>query len=462
MRRSIIITVLLAAVAAGGALAYQAAARDRDYRALVARGDAALRDDQTFGAIEAYSGAIALRPDSMLPHLRRGETYLRRGDRGDLDQAARDFRAAAALDAAATRPLEELGDVLYQRQRYGPAADAYGRYLKVDDGSARVSYKLALADYGSGNVDAAMSAISQALRLDNRMANGHYLLGMCLRDKRRGADAIREFEKAATLAPGLIAAHEELAELYAAAGRRADELEQLQVLAALDHDRVERHVAVGLAQARAGRPDLAVLTLGHALERSPDQPLIYGALGQVWLDVAQARNDNVDLSKALEALARVASSTAASSEVLTLYGRALLQDGQVDLAERALQEATTRYPLDPNALLLYASAAERQTHLDAARKALVDYCGLVGDDKESVARATRIANLSLRLNDPRAAVGWLRRAAAEAPADLRVLASLAEAQLRAGDRQEARETIARGLEKDAADAALLALARRAR
>ena len=97
--------------------------RQRDYSALLTRGDTALRDDQTFGAIEAYSGAIALRPDSMLAYLRRGQTYLRRGDRGDLEAAARDFRTAAALDPTATRPLEALGDALYQSQRYARAAD---------------------------------------------------------------------------------------------------------------------------------------------------------------------------------------------------------------------------------------------------------------------------------------------------------------------------------------------------
>src|SRR5438128_8537724 len=117
--------VVLAIAGVAGAVAYQAAARDRDYRALLARGDSALRDEQAFGAIEAFSGAIALRPDSMLAHLRRGETYHRRGDRGDLEQAVRDFRTAASLDPAATRPLEELGDVLFELQRYGLAADAY-------------------------------------------------------------------------------------------------------------------------------------------------------------------------------------------------------------------------------------------------------------------------------------------------------------------------------------------------
>src|SRR6185503_9922763 len=104
-------------------------------------------DEQTFGAIEAYSGAIALRPDSMLPHLRRGEAYQRRGE---LEEAARDFRAAAALDPTGTRPLEALGDVLYEMKRFERAADAYARHLRLDDHAAGVSYKLALARYRFG------------------------------------------------------------------------------------------------------------------------------------------------------------------------------------------------------------------------------------------------------------------------------------------------------------------------
>ena len=46
--------------------------------------------------------------------------------------------------------------------------------------------------------------------------------------------------------------------------------------------------------------------------------------------------------------------------------------------------------------------------------------------------------------------------------DLRVVASLADAELRAGDRPAAQATIKRGLEKDATNPALLTLARRAR
>jgi tetratricopeptide (TPR) repeat protein len=459
VKRALVVMVLLAAAAGGGAVAYQAAARQRDYSVLLTRGDAALRDDQTFAAIEAYSGAIALRPDSMLAYLRRGQTYQRRGDRGDLDAAVRDFRRARELDPTATRPLEALGDVNHQLQRYDRAADAYERYLRLDDRSARISYKLALAHYRHGDVDLALTAVNAALRLDERVADAQYLLGVCLREKERLPDALRAIERAIAIAPGMIAAREELADLYGALGRRADQLEQLQVLAALDRDQVARQVAVGMAHARARHWDLAVLTLGSALERNPGEPEIYRAIGQVWLE--RPRDDDAFLRKAREALERVVSSPSATSESYTLYGRALLESGETERAERAFLQATTQFPVDPSAFLLYASTAEKQNHLDGARSALIQYGGLVANDPDFVERATRIGSLSLRLNDPQTAVAWLTRAAARRPNDVPLAATLADAQLRTGDLAGAKATLAHALEKDPTNAQLVALSRRA-
>ena len=460
MKRALALIVLLAAAAVGGALAYQAAARERDYRLQLARGDAAFHDGKTFDALEAYTGAIALRPDSMLAYLRRGETYLQRPD---LDAAAHDFAKAAAIDPSATRPLEDLGDVQYRRQRFDQAADDYENRLRLDDRSADVTYKLALARYRGGNLEGALTALGQSLKLNDQLADAYYLRGMCLRDQHHPREALDAFERAVALAPVAILPREELADAYGALDRRADEIAQLQVLAALDGDHVERQVALGLAHARAGHWDLAVVTLSGALERTPNEPMIYGALGQVWLDRPRDRNDRVYLSKAREALERVASSPTATSDTIALYGRALLEDGDVDGAERTLQDAVARYPVAESALLEYAAVAERQNHFEAARRALITYSALVAGGADSPtfsSRAARIAALSLRVNDAATAVIWLQRAADATPNDVRALASLADAQLRAGDRAGATATIARGLEKDPENAALQALSRR--
>jgi tetratricopeptide (TPR) repeat protein len=457
MKRVIALMVLLALAAGGGALAYQAVARDRSYRRQLERGDAALSDRKASDAIEAYSGAIVLRPDSMLAYLRRGEAYLQRPD---LELAARDFGAAATLDPSATRPLENLGDVQYRRERFAQAAQSYESRLRLDERSAPVTYKLALARYRARNLDGALAAIAQTLKLNDQLADAYYLRGMCLRDQRHPAPAIAAFEHAISLAPASIPAREELADTYGAAGRRAEEIEQLQALAALDTDRPARQVALGLAHARAGHWDLAVLTLSSALERTPNEALLYHALGQVWLDRPRDKNDRVFVSKAREALERVAAQPTATSSMLLLYGRALLQDGDVDGAERTLHDAVLRFPVDPAAFLDYAGVAERQNHLDAARAALVSYDQLTADDQDAAARASHVGAISLRLNEVAAAVAWFRKAVDRSPNDARTFAALAEAELRAGNKAGADAAVARGLAKDPANAALQTLARR--
>jgi tetratricopeptide (TPR) repeat protein len=469
-RTLLLLLAVITVIALGAAVCYQVVARERHYHDLLARGDLALREDQTFVAIEAYSGAIALRGDSMLAYLRRGETYQRRGE---LEAAGRDFQTAVTLDPTATRPLDELGDVFYLQKSFDRAGQIYEQYLRLDDHAARVGYKLALARYRDGNLDGALTALDSTIRLDDHLGDAYHLRGLCLRDRRRFGEAQQALVKAVALSPGSIASREELADLSASLTRHGDELEQLQVLAALDPDRPERQIAVGLAHARwsadprepelrrAHHADLAVLTLSSALERTPDHPLVYEALGRVWLDIAQTRNDPVALTKALEALERVGSREDATSETLTLLGRALLQNGQVDRAERTLKQATERFPVEPTAFVFYATAAEQQNHWEAARQACLVFGALAGDDKDLLPRAERIAALSLHMNDTATAIEWLERANAVG-ADARLTELLAEAQLKAGDRPAAGSTIARGLAKNPNDAALLALSRRTR
>ena len=118
--------------------------------------------------------------------------------------------------------------------------------------------------------------------------------------------------------------------------------------------------------------------------------------------------------------------------------------------------------MDPKAFLFAATAAERQNHFERARQALIQYGALVAADGEYVIHATRIATLSLRLNDVGTAIEWLQKTASASPADMRILGALADAEIRYGDYAAAKATIAKGLEKDPQNASLLSLARRVR
>ena len=68
------------ALAASLAFLWFDARQQREYRRLLAAGDEAVTRGQTLEAIEAFSGALTLKPDSMIARLMRGETYRQRGE----------------------------------------------------------------------------------------------------------------------------------------------------------------------------------------------------------------------------------------------------------------------------------------------------------------------------------------------------------------------------------------------
>ncbi|MBI2222030.1 MAG: tetratricopeptide repeat protein [Acidobacteria bacterium] len=450
-------------VAAGFAAVagYSAASQEREYRKLIAVGDAALGRDDTYVAVEAFSGAIALNRDAMLAYLKRGQAYHRRGE---LQNARRDLRMAASLDPASVRVFEALGDVTYALREYERAADGYAHSVRLDDTSARVLYKLGLAHYHAGRPAAALQPLTRAVSLDPRYAEAHYVLGLALRDLGRASEALGALRQAVSIAPALTEARAELAALYGVLGRSRDQVEQLEALAALG-PRPERAVALGLAYARAGRTNQAVLTLGSAAERFPETQQVYVALGRVWLESAEARGDRIALSKAMEALEGALTAADPSSEALALFGRALALSGDAETAEQTLLDACARSPVEPLAFLYLADVSERLGHVDRAGDALGSYRALLAPDDpvaERLAPSAKIGDLALRSGDAPTAVRWYRRASDAAPNDVHLLTRLAEAAWGAGDQDLARRSVARGLEVAPGDRTLRLLQQKVR
>ena len=372
MKRPVILTVTAVALVVAAVLVWVDARREREFRRLIAVGDAALAGGQTFDAIEAFSGALALKPTSMAASLKRGDTYRRRGE---YTAALRDLGQAAALDPTAPRPIELLGDVQTALGQYAVAAAEYQRYLAIDDRAPTVLYKLALAHYRSGMAKRAVEPLRRAVAIDDRFAEAHYLLGLCLRETDR-TQSLRALRRALELNATFAPAREELARTYEGMGRWQDAIDQLEALAALEPTRVERLVNVGLAYERVGRRDTAVLTLGRAAERHPDAAIVYTALGRIWLASAEEQKDPVALGKAIKALQPAVAQADAASETRALYGRALALSGNMVAAERMLLQATATTPVDPSAYRYLAEVARRLGHVAVARDAAAKYAVL--------------------------------------------------------------------------------------
>lgn len=376
MKWSVILVTALAALVTATTVVWMEVRREREFRRLVAEGDEALDAGRTSEAIEAFSGALAFKPGSMLAHLQRAETYRRRGSE-DLAAALRDASEANVLDPTAPQPIELLGDINSAMARYDAAIRHYDSYLQLDDDSTRVMYKLALAHVRQGQPTAALEPLRQALAIDERFPEAHYLLGVAQRDIGKPEDAIKSLHRAVGLNAALVPAREQLAEIYAARGRNRDALDQLEAIAALEPDRPERSVQVASALTRSGQYEAAVLTLRRAADRHPDTPALLVALGRVWLTAAADYDDPVSLARAIEALQPLARRADVNSETLALLGEALLMAGKVADAERVLQQAVTRQPIAPIAYHHLAEAARRRGRVAAARDAEARYARLV-------------------------------------------------------------------------------------
>jgi tetratricopeptide (TPR) repeat protein len=390
----------------------------------------------------------------MLAHLKRGDSYRRRGE---LSAALRDLREASLLDPTATRPLELLGDVNVAMGRHERATELYRRYVTLDDRAPRILYKLALSHYRNGQATLAIEPLRRALALDEGVVEVHYLLAMCLRDRKRDAEAVKSLIRALQINPAFSPAREELADLNFTQGKAREGIEQLEALAALEPAGARRLVNVGLAYARLGRTDAAITTLGRAAERYPESDAVYVALGRVWLDAAESNGDRVALRKAIEALQRAASRANASSATLTLYGRALFLSNDIEASERTLEQATSALPAEPNAFSYLSAAAERRGHVSAARDALAKYVSLIDEDDQKRVLSGRVAALSLRMNDAAAAVVWAQRAIDREHPEPPLLAVLADAQVKLGHIDAARATVADGLARDPHNRPLLQL-----
>lgn len=451
--------IALLAVAAGGVVIVQRVDRDRQYRRLLAEGEQALQTGNTYTAIEDFSGALALRPDSMVAYYRRGEAY--HADHHD-DWAIRDLREASRLAPDSAQPLVALGHVYDSRNDPLEAARWYGEAAdRLRDADPALLYALALARYRAGSPRAAIEPLKRAIDRNDSVGQTYYLLGLVYRDTSQIQNAIEALQQAIKVAPSLTPAREELADLYRSESRPLDEMAVLQVLAALDRND-DRQVAIAMAAERRGQYDTALAALGDVSAAGHDTPQVALARARILLNRTERTFDPQWARQAQVLLEQALTGGGRHSETLALLGRAQFLSGDPAASERSLTEATAVSPVAPEAFEYLADTAERLTHIAAARDALVSLDALEGDTASSAvhsARTRRIGVLALKAGNPQQAADYLEQAIASGDSDLSTLGVLADAYWQSGKTGEAKTTLARGLGRDPHNADLQRLSR---
>jgi tetratricopeptide (TPR) repeat protein/serine/threonine protein kinase len=315
------------------------------------------RPPRAVKAVRYLTAALALRPDSPVVFLNRGNALR---DAGELDAAIADFRRAVALAPGYASAHNNLGHALMDKGRTDEAIVEHREAIRLDRDNRQAHYNLGIALMDKGRPDQAIAEYREAIRLKSDYPEAHANLGNALRDKGLRNEAIAEFRQALATQqdfPGAYAAHNGLGNVLLDTGRPDEAIAEYREALRLRKDSADVHANLGSALKFRGRLDEAISEFREAIRLKPDS-----AHGQIMLGLALGAKGQLD--EAIAALREAIRIKPDSDIAHHNLGFALQLRGRLDEAVVAFQEALRLKPDAANTRAALATA-QQLVELDA-------------------------------------------------------------------------------------------------
>ncbi len=197
---------------------------------------------------------------------------------GEIDEAIRIGRQAAAVAAAHPAAHNNLGLALLAAQRFDAAADRFRKALALDPSYARAYHNLAKVRIEQGRLREAEDILRQTLELwpaDAWAVNG---LGVIAQRRYQFRRAKALFERALEIDPGLLRARLNRARVLVELGRAADAETDLRALIEAWPRQADAFGELGGLYDRSRQPGLALEAYQRAYEIKPHDSALRTAL----------------------------------------------------------------------------------------------------------------------------------------------------------------------------------------
>jgi len=168
--------------------------------------------------------------------------------RSHYDDAVKSLCAAVDLDPTDARPYFFLGKVFdVSTAMAAEVTRRLAHFVQLDPKNALARYYYALSLWKGQrgqnprvDLDQIEALLKDSVRLDPKMTEAHFQLGILYADQRRYAEAIREYQTAIKLQPDLADAYYRLGQAYQRAGQKARAQEQMEIYKRLHDERLAR------------------------------------------------------------------------------------------------------------------------------------------------------------------------------------------------------------------------------
>lgn len=325
----------------------------------------------------AVAAANAQVDPEFAAHVRAG---LQAREAGDLDEAARELSAAAAMSSELPAVFLSLGEVEHRRKQWPAAAVAFEKALAIRPSTPGVRPLLGLDYLMLGRFQDAIDTLEKAQAEPNPHPDAAFWLGLALLETGRNEVAIPYLEQARKAKPD---DPDRLFYLGRAYQRAAGQV-QSQLLAAAP-DSARAHLAMAEDHAYNGRSDLAIEEYRRTGEIAPSMPGVRGAIAELlaadgkYEEAAESYEEELALSPY-------------SPTVHYRYAVVLERLGREDEVGEHLERAVAGDPNIVEAWAALGKARLRQQQLAEAEQALLKALSM-----ESTPDVARTAHYQLAL-----------------------------------------------------------------
>jgi serine/threonine protein kinase/Flp pilus assembly protein TadD len=235
-------------------------------------------------AIRYYTAAIALRPTAAVAHNNLGVCFL---NKESWQEAIECLQESLRLQPELGKAHSNLGLALSKVNRIDDAINHYDKAMQLLPDSAAPCINLGLLSQRAGAIDKAIECFQEGIEREPEEYRSYLMLGNVLRESGDNAQAIGYYRTAAQLAPNVGMIHNNLAVSLARTGATSEAIDSFRKALQFNPKEIVVHCGLAAALNDLGNSDEAIASYKEAIKLNPGIAPAHSGLGDSYAAMGQ-------------------------------------------------------------------------------------------------------------------------------------------------------------------------------